>query len=234
VSRLQRWLPARAVAALGLVVLAGVFAGLGWSLGRQAEPVYAELARLGQDRRGVAPAPQVQRTLTLREALAPDIAAGLVEVVEQARGSTVAIRGDAFFGSGSAAVESGLQPLLARIAAALNRFPGAVLVSGHTDDQPVGLGRRLRYATNWELSQARAEAVAALLAPRLDQPARLMAEGRGDAEARQPNDTPAHRAQNRRVEVTLLGTATTAVAAAALPTPGPMTEAQTQTVSRSR
>jgi type VI secretion system protein ImpK len=74
-----------------------------------------------------------------------------------------------------------------------------VLVTGHTDDQPI---RSARYPSNWELSQDRAANVRDLLAATVA-PARLKAEGKGDADPVAPNDTPAGRALNRRVEVTL-------------------------------
>jgi len=46
---------------------------------------------------------------------------------------------------------------------------------------------------------------------------RVRAEGRADGEALAPNDTPANRALNRRVEVTLFVPRTDAPAAAAAP-----------------
>jgi len=62
--------------------------------------------------------------------------------------------------------------------------------------------RTLRFPSNWELSRARAESVARLLAAAIG-PARVRADGRGDAEPVVPNDTPQNRAKNRRVEITL-------------------------------
>jgi type VI secretion system protein ImpK len=74
-----------------------------------------------------------------------------------------------------------------------------VLVTGHTDNQPI---RSLRYPSNWHLSQDRATAVKTLL-PSV-KPERIRAEGRADAEPIEPNATPAGRARNRRVEITLM------------------------------
>jgi type VI secretion system protein ImpK len=74
-------------------------------------------------------------------------------------------------------------------------------VTGHTDDQP---SFSARFPSNWHLSQARAESVRALLAASTGTPDRFSAEGRGDAEPVASNDTPAGRAKNRRVEITLL------------------------------
>jgi len=201
---LARMLPLWSLAAFGAVALAAAYAGLSWDLARQAEPAYAALGRLGSDARLAVPVAPAPRTLTLREALAPEIAAGLVEIDERAGGSVIEIRGDGVFASGSADVDRDVRPVLERIGAALDPFAGAIRVAGHTDDQPLAMSRRLRWASNRELSQARAEAVAAVLSQRLAQPARVVAEGRGDAEPKAPNDTPAHRARNRRVDITLM------------------------------
>jgi type VI secretion system protein ImpK len=92
-------------------------------------------------------------------------------------------------------------PVLARVADALNAVDGNVLVSGFSDDQPI---RSVRFPSNWQLSQARADAVKKMIATRLARPERLRAEGRGDADPLVPNDSAANRARNRRVEVTLL------------------------------
>ena len=62
--------------------------------------------------------------------------------------------------------------------------------------------RTIRFPSNWELSKARAESVARLIAARIG-PARVRYDGRGDSEPVTPNDTPQGRAKNRRVEITL-------------------------------
>jgi type VI secretion system protein ImpK len=140
-----------------------------------------------------APAPRLSGFLK------PEIDAGLVEVRDLADRSVVTIRGDGFFEPGSADVAPRVTPLLGRIAQALNEVPGRVLVTGHTDNQPI---RSVRFPSNWHLSQERASAVSALLAGSVT-PQRLRAEGRADAEPVDDNSTPAGRARNRRVEITL-------------------------------
>jgi type VI secretion system protein ImpK len=62
----------------------------------------------------------------------------------------------------------------------------------------------VRFPSNWNLSQERAEVVQRLLAARLATPGRVRAEGRADTEPVAPNDTPDNMARNRRVEVMLL------------------------------
>jgi len=96
---------------------------------------------------------------------------------------------------------TGTKPLLARIAAGLQATPGTVLITGHTDNQPI---RTLRYPSNWHLSQDRANAVKALLGDSGVKPERMRAEGKADGEPVESNATPAGRARNRRVEITLI------------------------------
>jgi len=70
-------------------------------------------------------------------------------------------------------------------------------IAGHTDN--VG-----NAASNLSLSQNRAESVRKYLTDKGISPDRLTAKGYGDTQPAAPNDTPAGRAQNRRVEVKLL------------------------------
>ena len=79
--------------------------------------------------------------------------------------------------------------------------PGTVLITGHTDNTPI---RTLRYPSNWHLSQDRANAVKALLADSGVKAERMRAEGKADAEPVESNATPAGKARNRRVEITLI------------------------------
>ena len=68
------------------------------------------------------------------------------------------------FKPGEVAIGTEDQWLLGRIGDALKRVPGQVDVIGHTDNIPI---RTLRFPSNWELSKARAESVARLLAARI-------------------------------------------------------------------
>lgn len=132
--------------------------------------------------------------------LDPEIRQGLVQVVESAADSRITISGDGLFESGSAHIKENYEPVLVRIAAALDRVPGGVLVTGHTDNTP---SRTLRAPSNWHLSQQRADNVVRLIAQRLRDPRRVTGEGMGEREPVAPNDTPANRALNRRVEIVL-------------------------------
>jgi type VI secretion system protein ImpK len=131
--------------------------------------------------------------------LKPEIDSGAVEVRDYSDRSIIIIRGDGFFNPGSADVSSAVMPLLNRISEELARLPGQVLVTGHTDNQPI---RSLRFPSNWNLSQERAQSVKMILAGKV-KPERIRSEGLADTKPVADNASPAGRAKNRRVEITL-------------------------------
>lgn len=72
---------------------------------------------------------------------------------------------------------------------------------GHTDDsQP----NDPRYATNWDLSLARAQAVATYLIDKGIAPKRITISGKGQYDPIFDNDTPEHRAMNGRVDIIII------------------------------
>ncbi len=105
------------------------------------------------------------------------------------------------FDPGKAQVLPGMAGTLRGLARALAQGrSGAIVVTGHTDDMPID---NQMYASNWELSAARAAAVARALMDQGIDPARITIQGMADQRPRVPNDSPEHRAQNRRVEIEL-------------------------------
>jgi type VI secretion system protein ImpK len=192
------WIMIAAAASL-LIVLQLV---LGYRLGNASDPLFSQLLTLKTVRPPTPPAP-VAAPVPARVAgfLAPEIAQGLVSVTETADRSTVTLRGDGVFASGSGEVAASYLPLLARIGDALKSVPGKVLVVGHTDNVKPGLSAR--FPSNYELSAARAGAVRDLLAQRAGPANRYHVEGRADAEPLVPNDSPTNRARNRRVEISV-------------------------------
>jgi type VI secretion system protein ImpK len=110
------------------------------------------------------------------------------------------------FGSGQATLNSGYDGLLGRIGGALNDEKGSISVVGYTDNQPI---HTTRFPSNFELSLARAQAVAQLVSAKLADPARLKAIGRADADPLAPNTTPEGRQTNRRTEIVLTRTSET-------------------------
>ena len=75
-------------------------------------------------------------------------------------------------------------------------------MTGYTDNVP--LRRSPRFASNLELSEARATLIGDLLANPLRGKERLTIVGKGDAEPIASNALPDGRARNRRVEIVLL------------------------------
>ena len=127
----------------------------------------------------------------------------------------VRIVGDRFVFSSEVLFRTGAVELLpegkaqiAQIAAILRRVGDkippeinwVIRVDGHTDNQPLsGTGR---YRDNWELSQARALSVVRYMSEELGiAPNRMAANGFGEYQPIDPADTPAARAQNRRIEL---------------------------------
>lgn len=187
---------------LGLV-MAGAYCAFNFALNEQSDSVYARIAALGQASVAAPPAqtaPLPASQPRLAALLAPDIASGAVEVRDDSSRSLVTLRGDGLFAPGSAQVGDQYSATLQHVARALKSVPGSVRVIGHTDNQPI---RSPRFPSNWHLSQARADAVAALLSAQAPPQARFNAEGRADAEPLGPNSTPEQRARNRRIEIVL-------------------------------
>jgi chemotaxis protein MotB len=125
-----------------------------------------------------------------------------VETVVARRGLVVRLLTDrVLFDSGLAQLKSEGAPLLAQIGTLLTvdaRHP--IVVEGHTDDVPISTSQ---YASNWELSTARATAVVRHLIDRGVPMRRFGAAGYADLHPLTTNGTDAGRARNRRVEIVL-------------------------------
>ena len=206
--RLRDGIPLWVVAAAAAVLLMLVFIALRFALNVQTDTTFSALQALDAKVAKAPALPTVALTSAppaprLAQLLQADIAAGAVQVKDLSDRSTVTVLGDTLFDPGSAEVASRAKPLFERVAAALNQVPGPVLISGHTDNQPI---RSLRFPSNWHLSKERAESVRKLLAATV-KPDRLNAEGRADTEPVADNGTADSRARNRRVEIMLSATA---------------------------
>jgi chemotaxis protein MotB len=109
------------------------------------------------------------------------------------------------FNTGSAEINKRGQELILQIADSLKADQGRnIVVEGHTDNVPIGVGLIQRYATNWELSTARATAVVRFLQDKGGiEPERLSAAGYSYYQPVSLNDTEEGRSQNRRIEIIL-------------------------------
>jgi len=178
------------------LVLAVLYFGYSVLLGARSDPVARELARLKLP----PPAAPKRPIAPMNEQLLKSLAGPDVEVSAIGEGTLILLKGDQLFAPGSTRPDAKVQPVIQRVAEALDKVPGAVLVTGHTDDQPI---RTARFPSNWELSTERARSVVGLMAADMKDPARLRAEGVADSEPLVPNDSAANRAKNRRVAIIL-------------------------------
>jgi chemotaxis protein MotB len=115
---------------------------------------------------------------------------------------TVNILDQILFDSGEAELKPEGQKILEKIAGVLASHTNRQIhVIGHTDDVPI----RRRFASNWELSTARATAAVRFLQERAGvDPRHLGAVGYGEFHPLASNTTAEGRAKNRRIEVVIL------------------------------
>ncbi len=202
---LTRHWPLWAVAAVAAGVLGVIYVALLFWLNRVSDPVLRELYAMKLPAVEIppvsAPQPPPEMHLTLTDLLAPEIEKGQVWVLETDRQARVTLASGALFPSGSAEVARQAVPVLERIGKALEQVEGRIVITGHTDNRPI---RSVRFPSNWYLSKARAQAVAAVIERFLSDPKRITVEGRGDTEPVASNETAEGRAKNRRVEILLI------------------------------
>ncbi len=129
------------------------------------------------------------------------ISAASVSLRATAEGLVVSLHEAGFFASGSADLQPSSLEVLKAVASALPRQP--MRVEGHTDDLPI---HTAQFATNWELSTARASTITRLLiAEHAVDPSQISAAGYAEYRPMMPNGTEEGRTQNRRVDIVLLG-----------------------------
>jgi len=104
------------------------------------------------------------------------------------------------FRSGFAELRTDFLPTLSQVAQTLEGSDASITVSGHTDNIPIAFSER--FESNWDLSAARAAAVADYFmdAGRVTEE-RISVLGFADTQPVASNDSPTGRAQNRRIEI---------------------------------
>ncbi|MCL2146264.1 MAG: flagellar motor protein MotB [Synergistaceae bacterium] len=118
------------------------------------------------------------------------------------RGITVSMSDQFMFDSGSAELKPAAKRTLSMIASMVRDISPAVAVEGHTDSNPLQGGI---YRNNWGLSAARSASVVTWLEDDGKYPSdALQIVGFGSSKPLVPNDTPANRSLNRRVDIVFL------------------------------
>ncbi len=206
VRRIPAWVYWSAFAFLGFII----FSTLHFLLNARAQNAFAALAetsppQLAAPENTYTPEPiPDDREDRIREILKPDIDAG--RVVVEDKGNSIEIRiatteASEVFASGRDDLKSAYNGTMERIIEASNVTIGPVEIRGYTDGEPISTPR---FASNVELSEARAEYVRKRLAETAENPGRFSAEGRGEEDPIGDNATAEGRRENRRVEITLM------------------------------
>ncbi len=188
---------------------------LGSAFGREAPQVPPTRAQIELGLNGLKPLAVLRREAAVRrdsaqlatvsrnlqQTLSPLIAQGKVQVTQSSRGINVTINSSVLFATGEARLTNDAKDILKSVAQTLKDDRHAIQVEGHTDNVPINTPQ---FASNWELSSARAGSVVRLFAENGVGEARMLAIGHSATQPIDSNDTTEGKAHNRRVEVMIL------------------------------
>ena len=140
----------------------------------------------------------------IRQDLAKEINAGKAEVMRDGAKIIIRLAEQGSFRSGNADLQPGFMSLLGEVSKTVSSTKGRVFIEGHTDNVPVVFNERFR--SNWDLSGARAGAVADYMSTQGGLGAgRLSVSGFADTKPIESNDSAAGRGRNRRIEIIIDG-----------------------------
>jgi chemotaxis protein MotB len=167
-----------------------------------------ELGRISASPNGALEAAEEETNLAvlqqeLQQALKHEIDLHEVALHRESEGLVLSLREFGFFDSGSADLKPSARPAVDRIASILAVRTCRLRIEGHTDNIPIHTSKMI---SNWELSTARStELVRLLIQDYRFAPERLSAAGFAEFHPIASNNTAQGRAQNRRVDVVILG-----------------------------
>ena len=196
------------IAALTVLALTLLFFALNATLNAQSDATlqsFADLppkvpASLKMTTAAPTPAAPPKAPTKLQSFLEEEIRQGLVVVSPVSQGALVRIRNRGLFAPGSAVVQDKFVGLLDKVGTEIGKEGARIVVVGHTDNVPINT---FAFRSNWQLSQERARQVARILARHI--PAEMIsAEGRGQTEPTDTNDTSEGREANRRTEIIVI------------------------------
>lgn len=161
----------------------------------------AQIAELEKQKEQVA-----QSSKTLEDEMRSQLESKDVTISKLQGKLTVNILDRVMFDSGEAVIKPDGEAVMRKIAGILKEHPElSIHVVGHTDNVPIRLSTHSRFASNWELSTARALAAVHFLSEQAGvDPRRLGAVGYGEFRPVADNSTPEGRAKNRRIAITLI------------------------------
>jgi chemotaxis protein MotB len=148
----------------------------------------AEMAKLKEAQRGLV------------RALRPQIEKGSIMVDLNNERLLINLASGYLFGSGEDQLKPAGADALKQVGAILKDFPEyKVSVEGHTDNRPIRSELKKKFASNMQLSEARAANAAVALGE--GGLSAVTTQGYADTKPVMPNTSDAGRAKNRRVEV---------------------------------
>ncbi|MEW6556331.1 MAG: flagellar motor protein MotB [Elusimicrobiota bacterium] len=123
-----------------------------------------------------------------------------VEVTEKQ--IKIILNSPVLFNPGSAELPAATKIAMKDVARIIKPVPNTIIIEGHTDNRPITRGQ---YATNWELSVARAYSVIEFFSVVFGIPeSRFVAAGYGEFKSVASNETEEGRARNRRIEIVMV------------------------------
>jgi chemotaxis protein MotB len=141
----------------------------------------------------------------LNQTMSAEVAARNIQISRMQNAIKVTVNSELLFPSGDWEMPAAAKASIAKIAAILAPHQAMKInVNGYTDTTPIGPGLMKQGVTsNLVLSQRRADNVMQYLISQGVKPDLVSARGFGEADPVASNDSPAGRAQNRRVELTV-------------------------------
>ena len=177
------------------------------SLAGAQEQIQQDKAQLADQQVRVADLEQekaqvAQMAKSLEDEMRSDLESKDVTISNLKGKLTVNILDRVMFDSGEAILKPDGEAVMRKVAAILSGHPTLKIhVIGHTDNVPI----RNRFASNWELSTARALAAVHFLTEQAGvDPRRVGAVGYGEYRPLADNVTAEGRARNRRIAITIL------------------------------
>lgn len=130
------------------------------------------------------------------------IEAGKLDITVRRGQIVLALGTDILFDTGKTEIKPEGRAALVEVADVLKGVSGRRFqVAGHTDNVPI---KTKEFASNWELSAARALAVIKLLLEKGVRPDVLSAAGYAQFDPARPNSNEKSRAKNRRIEIVIV------------------------------
>ncbi|KIP66246.1 MULTISPECIES: type VI secretion system protein TssL, long form [Vibrio] len=204
-SQMSERAPLWVVCSVTSAILVCVFMYLSYDLNSASNRTFSNLVNLIQPDRQVSSAELESKVQPVADRismyLATEMNKGLVTVEALPDRVRISLKAQDLFESGSADVVAYIQPVVSKIARTLEATEGKILVTGHTDDNPIFTSK---YPSNWHLSLARATAMSDQLIANSGLEGRVLPEGLGDARPLVENTSSDNRALNRRIEIDLI------------------------------